>query len=71
MNNAFNWQGQPSIFTTGKSAADFNGVNTRRSELASDTSVANTIVLPNSSVFARPVTKGPQRPAPKTVRGRV
>lgn len=61
MNNAFNWQGKPSIFATGKAAADFNGVNSRRSELASDSSVVNTISLPNSSFFTRPVTKGSQR----------
>ena len=65
MNNAFHWQGKPSIFTTGKAAADFNGVNARRSELASESSVPNTITLPNSSIFNRPVTKGPQRMGPQ------
>ena len=70
MKNAFHWKGQPSIFTTGNEAADFNGVNTRRSELASDSAVANTITLPNSSIFNKPVTVGPQRRPPKTVKGR-
>lgn len=33
-NSPFNWKGAPSIFTTGskKSAQDFNGANTKRSE---------------------------------------
>ena len=65
MNNAFNWRGQPSIFTSGKSAAHFNGVNVRRSEVASDTAVGNAISLPNSAIFNKPLTVGPQRRAPK------
>ena len=69
MNNAFNWQGQPSIFTSGKSAADFNGTNTRRSELASDSAVANTISLPNSPIFNKPLTVGPRRAPKKKKKG--
>jgi len=61
MGNAFNWQGKPSIFTTGKAAADFNGINTEKSERASASAVPNTITLPNSSLFPRPGRLGPQR----------
>ena len=68
MSNAFSWQGQPSIFTTGKEAAHFNGINSRRSELASDTAVFNTLTLPNSSLFLPPAKVGPQRKAAKAKR---
>lgn len=63
--NAFNWRGQPSIFSTGKEAAHFNGINSRRSELASDSAVPNTISMPNSSLFPPPAIQGPQRTKPK------
>lgn len=63
MNNTFNWQGKASIFTVGKGATAFNGVNSRRSTLASDTAVANTISMPNSSIFLPPGKQGPQRTA--------
>jgi hypothetical protein len=65
VNNAFNWQGQPSIFSTGKTAADFNGTNSRRSELASESAVPNTISMPNSSLFLPPKIMGPKRAQPK------
>lgn len=61
MSNAFSWQGQPSIFTTGKEAAHFNGINSRRSELASDNAVSNTPIMPNSSIYLPPGKQGPQR----------
>ena len=51
MNNAFHWQGQPSIFTTGKEAAAFNGIDAQRSKQAAKQSNMTPIVLGNTPIY--------------------
>lgn len=52
-NNAFNWRGQPSIFTTRKALHEFGGLHTgisqRASERHNEGGILAEVVLPGSS----------------------
>lgn len=55
MNNAFHWQGRPSVFTTGRGAADYNGINHARSTKGTANPDKRVIV------FAKGHTRAPTR----------
>lgn len=52
--NAFHWQGKPSIFTTGEGQQDFTGANHGRSLEMSARNRPAPVLLAGSSVSQRP-----------------
>ena len=51
MSNAFHWEGKPSIFTVGKEAAAFNGIDTQRGKQAAKQPNMVPIVLGNTPIY--------------------
>jgi hypothetical protein len=55
MSNAFQWQGKPSIFTTGKGQQDFTGANHGRSLEMSARNRPPPVLLDGSLPYQRPI----------------
>lgn len=63
MTNAFDWKGKPSIFTTGRGAADYTEAIVAKNRATSMRTKPQTVSLPGGSPYPQPdmLVKGGER----------